>query len=61
MLNEKQIILEIEVIQCIIDSTYVCNSVTLREAIDNLRITSAYIKFDNECLKRELIYAKKSE
>ena len=60
-LNEQQIILELESIQHIIAKNYACKKISLREALDNLRITAAYIKFDNECLKRELKYAKKKK
>ncbi|HDY87907.1 MAG TPA: hypothetical protein ENH82_07330 [bacterium] len=59
--NEQQIVLELESIQRIITKNFVCKEISLREALDNLRITAAYIKFDNECLRRELEYAKKKK
>ena len=58
MLTKKQIILELESIQRIVTKDYACNNVTLREALDNLRITVLYTMFDIESLKRELTVAK---
>ncbi len=60
-LDEQQIVLELESIQHIIAKEYACKKISLREALDNLRITIAYTRFDNECLKRELKDAKKKQ
>ncbi len=60
-MTDQQIVLELESIQYKVAKTYACNKLTLQEALDNLRITVIYMQFDNECLKRELEYAKKKK
>ena len=61
MLIEKEIILELESIKKIVAEDYASNNLTLREALDNLRITIQYLKLDNESLQRELENAKKKK
>lgn len=60
-LNEQQIVLELESIQRIIAKIFACKGIGLRATLDNLRITATYMKFDNECLKRELKDAKEKK
>lgn len=59
MLSQKQIILELECIQNTIDKNFVPKQTTLREVIDNLRITVSYQTLDIESLRRELEIAEK--
>ncbi len=54
MLSERNIILEVERIQNIIDKNFICEAHSLKEALDNLRIMVGYQTLDIECLRREL-------
>lgn len=61
-LTEKNIILELQTIQGIITPDYyILKKASLREILDNIRITAQYLKFDNESLQRELENAKKKK
>ena len=61
MLTKKEISLEIETIQSIIAPEYISKKISIKEALDNLRIIIQYLKLDNESLRRELADAKKKK
>ena len=61
MLSEKQIVSELIDIQKVIAKDYICGELSLREALDNLRIMIQYVALDNESLQRELESAKRKK